>query len=615
MMQRVAMALGLSLMLGCEPIHPPSETLRPGDYEGLKQSLEHRINREIRQAGVVGLSIAIADGERVVYAGGFGYADKESHVRATAHTVYRVGSVSKSVTAAAVMRLVEDGAIELDGQLQEYLPAFAIQSRFPNAGPVTVRSLLAHHSGLPNVWRRVTANGEPLPYNQLVYDMPNAYLVHPPGLVTKYSSLGYNLLGHLVETAAGRPFAEYADAALLTPLGMDTASYAYAPPPTHVGRLAQAYRSGRPLSSLPSLVGEIPAGGLHASVLDLVRFSGLFLNEGRANGRQVLAPETVRTMLTPALDSPLDFDAHQGLGWYLSSSAGLENIVSQGGSVYPFHSLVIMHPAHRLAVAVCANSAEAGPIVGQIAVEALKGALEVKTGTRPPHIDATHTEAAPKPPASWKAFAGRYQTRAGVVDVTVGKHIEAKLMGQRFRLTPSGNDWHTLRYLLLGSIPIRVAELADVRFAFARVDQRQVILVKDPGGSTIRFGERLQPRPIPEAWRARAGDYNLINAPDAESTFMTTPHAKVRVEDGYLVLYLHLAVPEPTELSWVIFPLTDNEAVFAGLSDYLGGETLQVVQDHGMERFFLAGYKFEQIDEAPREERQLPLGRPSVTPW
>jgi CubicO group peptidase (beta-lactamase class C family) len=579
------------LLLGCA--QPPAEPdIARGDYNGLGHHLDRWVEHEVRRSDLVGLSIAIVDRDSVVYARGFGYADREAGVPATPQTVYRVGSIAKPVTATLVMQLVEKGKVDLDAPLSAYLPDFSIRSRYPDTGPLTVGDILAHQAGIPNLWRDSTADGRPVPFNELVDDMSEAYLVHPPRYVTKYSTQGHNLIGCMIEAMSGTPFAAYADHTLFHPLGMRTASYS--PDPAAHARLATAYRKGEPVASLPPVDGDLPSSGLHASVLDLIRFLELFTGDGVVDGQRILEPETVEAMLTPVSAIPLDFDEQAGPVWFHSAPAGLGYagaFVMHGGSTFLFHSKVLIHPEHRLGVAVCSNTAEGREAVQRITDETMRLALEVKTGLSPPGGD--EGGAREEPGLDWESFAGRYQTQVGIVDVDVDKHINATLLGKRLRLVPHTGDWASVRYVLLGSIPVPPPGVSKLRFSFAVVDGHRVLVV-DNGGRKSRLGERIEPVAIPDVWRGREGDYNLANATHGDVAFEEKPHLQLRVEGEYLVAYVHPAIHPSVQLSWAVFPINDTEAVFAGFSNYLGGEMLRIIRVENRERVEFSGYEFER---------------------
>jgi len=129
---------------------PSADAVLREDYRALREHVYPFIRRLQAEQDIKGISIAVIDGQDVVWSEGFGYADVAAHRPATPQTLYRIASISKLFTSTAVMQLAERGRIALDRPLIAYLPQFSIRSRFERTAPVTVRSLLSHHSGLPS---------------------------------------------------------------------------------------------------------------------------------------------------------------------------------------------------------------------------------------------------------------------------------------------------------------------------------------------------------------------------------------------------------------------------------------------------------------------------------
>ena len=120
-----------------------------GDYSYTVDYAEHGIRRLMRQHHLPSLTVALIDDQDTIWQEAFGWANVEKEIPATADTVYKLWSVSKVFTAIETMRLVEEGLLDLDAPITDYLPDFSIQSRFPDSEPITIRSILAHRSGLP----------------------------------------------------------------------------------------------------------------------------------------------------------------------------------------------------------------------------------------------------------------------------------------------------------------------------------------------------------------------------------------------------------------------------------------------------------------------------------
>lgn len=134
-------ALALTVCIaGCSSAPTRPESVGRGDYAMIAEYVSTLIRHEMRKRDVAGLSIALVDDQRVVWAEGFGYADKAGNVPASPETVYRAGSISKLFTATAAMQLAERGTLDIDRPLGDYLPGFSIRTRFADAAPVTPRS-------------------------------------------------------------------------------------------------------------------------------------------------------------------------------------------------------------------------------------------------------------------------------------------------------------------------------------------------------------------------------------------------------------------------------------------------------------------------------------------
>jgi CubicO group peptidase (beta-lactamase class C family) len=196
------------------------------------------IKSEMEKHNAVGLSIALVSDDKVVWSQGFGWADKENKIAATADTVYMLGSGTKTLTTVALLKLVEQGIISLDQPTINYLPEFSLVDRFPNQMQnITVRRLLNHHSGIPgDLYNAAFLYGEQ-PWNQWgscdvymnwLYDyLSSDYPSHPPGQMATYCNTGFVLAGEIVlseDGLAGENYPDYLARSLLEPLGMEHTS-------------------------------------------------------------------------------------------------------------------------------------------------------------------------------------------------------------------------------------------------------------------------------------------------------------------------------------------------------------------------------------------------------
>lgn len=164
---------------------------------------------------VTGASISIVNGAEPAYIKHFGLADKKRNISVGDSTLFKIGSITKVFTASAVMQLAEQGKIDIDKPIKDYIPEFSVKSRFNGARPITVRDIVCHHSGLPcdNLSGYFTEDLRA--FHSVIPYLHNAFTVCPPGEMFYYSNIGYELLGVLVNRISGLPFHDYVETMIL----------------------------------------------------------------------------------------------------------------------------------------------------------------------------------------------------------------------------------------------------------------------------------------------------------------------------------------------------------------------------------------------------------------
>ncbi|EWT01548.1 beta-lactamase [Intrasporangium oryzae NRRL B-24470] len=325
-----------------------------------------------RRAHVPGLSLAVVDRDRLVFAGGFGAADLAGGRPATPSTAYLWFSLSKLVTATAALRLAEEGRLDLDAPVGTYVDHLTA----PGPRQPTVRQLLDHTAGLANPlpirWAHAAGDGAPDPAALLrrVMSRRRAYR-YPVGESARYTNLGYLAAGEVISTAAGRPFEEYVRQAVLGPAGMHRTGFAYRPDANAATGYVRAPRAADPVLRrlLPAGVAgprhaghlalnrfhvDGPAyGGLVGDVLDAGRFLRLHLGDGEIDGTRILRPETTRAMRElNRKGKPFD----HGVGWFRRPTRGRGDWVEHLGTGAGFWNIMRLYPDRGLGVVVMTNS-------------------------------------------------------------------------------------------------------------------------------------------------------------------------------------------------------------------------------------------------------------------
>ncbi|OWW20080.1 serine hydrolase domain-containing protein [Noviherbaspirillum denitrificans] len=576
-------------LVGCASAPTRPSAITRGDFEAARDYVSALIRHRMNAQGVTGLSVALVDDQRVVWAEGFGYADKERNIPATAETAYRAGSISKLFTATAAMQLAEQGRMDIDKPLRDYLPAFSIKTRFAGAAPITPRQLMTHHSGLPGDLIRGMWNEHPEPFTKIVDHLRDEYAPYPPRYVGAYSNLGVTLLGHAIQNVYGEDFAAGIARHVLAPIGMRGASFSVR---AEGPLMARAYHEGVAGDDPP--LRDVPAGGLNASVNDLACFLQMVFAGGRSGENQVLRPETVVEMLRRQnADVALDGSFSMGLGWILGGLGDVDirnagTVAYHGGATLRHNSQLIALPEHKLGVVVLSNSSNARQVVDEVATEAIKLALEAKTGIRQPDKDRARTEAreVPLTEEELQSFPGHYETIAGMVTVRrSGGGLSAELSGKRFDLVSRGDGQLGLRYKLLGMMPVSIGALAEIGLSRTRVEGRDV-LYATTGTQSMLVGERISPAAIPAAWKVRLGDYEVMNG---DGDFTLPEKVSLREWDGFLLL--EAAIPKLSPMPLTLAANADGDWELRILGIGRGkGETIRVVDIEGRECLAYSGY-------------------------
>jgi CubicO group peptidase (beta-lactamase class C family) len=298
--------------------------------------------------GFVGLSVAVARGDEIVFERGVGIADVEWNLPADADTVFGIGSITKQFTAAAIMKLVEEGELGLDDPLGQYLPDFDTGGR-----AVTIRQLLNHTSGIPeystlDYWQKTSRlNLTDLEVLNLVKGGPPDF---EPGTSWRYTNTNYRLLGMIVEKLRGRPYADALRDDFFEPLGL-TRTQEWGD--QIIPRRAQGYWfdvESQTLGNADALgsAGAGGQGGLVSTVGDLIRWQ-VALTNGRA-----VSPASFERMITSTVPSGQGVMAY-GFGLQIDSPQGLRRI-AHGGLTSGFTGALTWLPDVGLRIAVLSNS-------------------------------------------------------------------------------------------------------------------------------------------------------------------------------------------------------------------------------------------------------------------
>lgn len=352
-------AAGGGTALPAPPIPQPATpaSLTKEDVDGWLDGL---LPTALTQAGIAGATVSVVHDGKLVTARGYGYADTgtgdgEPVPVDPARTLFRPGSVSKLVTATAVMRLVEQGKLDLDADIDQYLD-YDLPRRYD--AKLTLRHLLTHTAGFEERLAGLIGT-EQKPVNlreSLVTDPPEQ--IFEPGTTPAYSNYGYGLAGYLVERASGVPFEDYVQREIFDRIGMDSSTFHQPLPAPLRDRMANGYPSTDQPAQPFEIVGQPPAGALSAPATDMARFMLAHLGALPAEQSPV-SRKTLALMHSPALDGTTLGQLAEGrrmtLGFFEESRNG-HRIIGHGGDTNYFHSHLQLYPDDGAGIFISFNS-------------------------------------------------------------------------------------------------------------------------------------------------------------------------------------------------------------------------------------------------------------------
>jgi CubicO group peptidase (beta-lactamase class C family) len=349
------------------------------------------VDSYIEQSHPVGLAVGIVRNDSVIFTRDYGKTALNGGRPITDSTLFHLASVTKPFVATAVMQLVEEGKVELDQPVTRYVPYFTMKD--PRAATITVRQVLSHTAGLPDVtdyaWGKPEYDDGAL--ERYIKGLKDSTLIAAPGEKWQYSNIGFELLADLVAIQSGQPFEDYVQRRILTPLGMKKSTLLMTDVDSTLlasGHEADSTGAFQPAADYPYNRRHAGSSTLHSNLIDMLRWARANLNRGTLDGQTILKSASydslwrVQRDMTAALAErakqagiTLPYDsAGIGLSWMLTSKKGVRMVGHSGGDE-GFRSDLVLVPERKLGVVLMTNSGVRVPQQLTVAlIEALVGA-------------------------------------------------------------------------------------------------------------------------------------------------------------------------------------------------------------------------------------------------
>jgi CubicO group peptidase (beta-lactamase class C family) len=322
--------------------------------EDISIFLDGFMPQQLEQADIAGAVVAVVKDGQLLFARGYGYSDYEKKVPVSAeNTLFRPGSISKLFTWTSVMQLVEQGKLQLDRDVNDYLD-FKMPAKFGK--PTTLRDIMTHRSGLEETIKDLFVPSEKdlRPLDQyLPSHLPHQ--IFPPGTIPAYSNYATTVAAYIVQRVSGQPFDDYVEQHIFQPLNMTHATFRQPLPENLKSFMSNGYSRASQGAKPFENVEVAPAGSLSASAESMSHFMIAHLQNGHYGDVQILKPETAEQMHARQDGWPATMNA-QALGFYEESRNG-HRIIGHAGDTEYFHSDLHLIPDANVGFFVSYNSA------------------------------------------------------------------------------------------------------------------------------------------------------------------------------------------------------------------------------------------------------------------
>lgn len=346
---------------------PLSSQTEETDYSEAFRLIEVWLDAQKDYEQLPGISAAVVRDQEIIWSDAFGQANPGMNLESKPTTLCSICSISKLFTSVAVMKLYDEGKIRLDDRIEDLLPWYDLPQQYKGSGPVTIRSLLTHSSGLPRESAHPYWTGPDFPFptqEEIREGLSTQETLYPSSTNYQYSNLGLTLLGEVVEEVSGMPYEDYVQQNILDPLGL-TDTRPRMPEELYGKQLAIGYSAttrngGREKVNFFHANGITPAAGYSSNVLDLGKFASWQFRLYDTSLIEILKPSTLKYMhRVQWMDKP-GMDWARGLGFGVYTDNGT-TLVGHGGSCPGYRSVLQLDTKKKMAYTAMINASGTNP--------------------------------------------------------------------------------------------------------------------------------------------------------------------------------------------------------------------------------------------------------------
>jgi CubicO group peptidase (beta-lactamase class C family) len=379
----------LLISLVCLVGHQSSAQYSSNDYNDAFVLIDAWVEAHVDYQDLPSLSVAIVKDQETIWSKAYGMANVESKVSASPATVYSICSISKLFTSVAIMQLYDAGKLRLDDNIETLLPQYKLKQQYKESGPITIRSLLTHSSGLPRESDFPYWTGPDFPFptsDEMTSKLGSQQTLYPASTFFQYSNLGMTLLGEVIEKVSGQSYESYIDQNILKPLRLNS-THTFLPKDEWGKKMAIGYgaekRDGtRDKVKLFDARGITAAAGFSSTVEDLAKFAAWNFRLLDDGATEILKPATLKEMQRVHWVDP-DWRTNWGLGFSVQQQDGT-TIVSHGGSCPGYRTTLQLDPKEKMGYTAMINAGGESPdLVAKEIRELMAKVPKDKLGKKP----------------------------------------------------------------------------------------------------------------------------------------------------------------------------------------------------------------------------------------
>jgi CubicO group peptidase (beta-lactamase class C family) len=561
----------------------------------LSAKIDSVVNAWLKKNGGVGASIGIVNNGQIAYAKGFGYSDSAKKLKVSEKTIFRVGSITKSFTALAVMQLYREGKLDINSSIKRYLPELTIKSRFNDGNELLIKDILSHTSGLPGDIQ----NGHNCLHPKGIWhivDLFNqeGFTSHPKSFVHAYSNEGYDILGCLIERVSGIKYDAYIKEKILDVIGMPMSGIYLSE--SMQKEYSKAYDETGALDE-PAFT-DIPAGLLHSNTIDMCQFMRCLLNNGRIENRQIIDEQSLKDMMS-SKTSGLELQKYDFLDWGYGfitqkikyTNGDTDRISGHAGDTKSYHSNYFILSKAKMGISIMTNSSNLSGKTNGLMIKLLHLILKEekklnwdKNSERPPYYTRQ---------PSFKNIVGQYNAIESMVTIKGRAHkLKMKQGKYHFVLKRTKDSTYQGYVKLARLIPIKAKGLV---IGFEEINSESYMKMISKKGVSEEYMVKksvMASEADISDWTKLLGHYQIINLiPGCKENPLE--HVKLFMNKTTLVLELtKISSKGKTEKTSTYYDILTNKTAVSGGLGRSSNQILRILENGNL---YSQGFELKKI--------------------